>query len=296
MQKLELRCAGDRSDFTLLVATLSPPVVETVTELFALPLLPRSGGFLACVPYGVLDESWLVEGVPMEMTPTWLGIGAHFDVPLIEEGDDGTPIPIGMSGPVQVIDVNDEFLNFARVFDPVTDADIDIVPYHPDNTSCIPSIEPLLRHVKEWLQERTDQMASFYSAQEDPDVSAKAKPGQKKASGAPKRVTNAALMDQLSALTTQLQVLSARQDVLENAQAKPKPAEAAGEPSYGNRSRLPDLSVGLRSVEGPMLPMSKALQVVGPPPRIQRWDRHLRLQRTWLLRKSQMLCWSAVQI
>ena len=267
MQKLELKCAGERSDFTLLVATLSPPVVETVTELFVLPLLPRTGGFLACVPYGVLDESWLVEGVTLDLAPTWLGMGSHFDVPLIEEGDDGAPIPVGMSGPVQVIDVNDEFLNFARVYDPVTDADIDIVPYHPDNTSCIPSIEPPLRLVKAWLQERTDQMASFYSAQEDPDTSIKAKPGQKKTTGAPKRVTNAVLMDQLSALTTQLQVLSARQDVLENAQVKSKPAEAVSGQPCGNRNRLPDLSEGLLSVEGPMLSMPKALQLVGPPPR-----------------------------
>ena len=256
-----------------MVATLSPPVVETVTELFVLPLIARGGGFLACIPYGVVDESYLAEGSSLELAPSWLGIGSHFDVPLIEEGDDGALVPLGMSGSVLVIDVSDEVLNFARVFDPVTDSDTEIVPYHPDNTSCIPQVDILLKRLKEWLQERTDQMAAFYSALEDPEIAVKAKAGQKRSTAAPKRVTNAVLMEQLNELTTQLQVLSARQDVLEGSRDPLHPAEvsksaeAAGGHFGGNKDRLPDLSAGLASVEGPSLSMAKALQLVGPPPR-----------------------------
>ena len=273
MQKSELKCAGDRVDFSLMVATLTPPVVESVTELFVLPLIARGGGFLACIPYGVLDESFVADGSGLELAPSWLGMGSLFDVPLTEEGDDGAMVPLGISGPVLVIDVSDEFLNFARIFDPVTDSDIEIVPYHPDNTSCIPQIDVLLKRVKEWLRERTDQMAAFYSALEDPEVAVKAKAGQRKSTAAPKRVTNAVLMEQLSALTTQIQVLSARQDLLEGSQSHSaaagisKPAEAVGGRGGGNINKLPDLSAGLDFVEGPSLSVAKALQVVGPPPR-----------------------------
>lgn len=270
MQRSEVKFAGLREDFSLLVATLSPPVVEVVTELFVLPLLPRGGGFLACIPYGVLDESWLTDGASLEMAPTWLGVGTHFDVPLVEESDDGTPVPLGMNGPVVVVDVNDDFLNFARLFDPVTDADSEIVPYHPDNTSCIPQIHALIESVRAWLIERTDPLAGFYSAQEDPEVpAAKGKSvAAKKAGVAPKRVTNAVLMEQLAMLNNQLQLLSARQDALEQSQpVQGQPAENVSGSSSGNRNKLPDLSAGLGSVDGPQPAMAKTLQLLGPPPR-----------------------------
>ena len=87
------------------------------------------------------------------------------------------------------------------------------------------------------LLQRSDDRTGFYTAQEDlsapvPKSHAKsarppAPPGAKKASQ-PKRVSNAALAEQLMALSAQMQLLAHRQDQLEKASSSS--AVAAPEP------------------------------------------------------------------
>ena len=69
--------------------------------------------------------------------------------------------------------------------------------------------------MKQWLRERTDGASGFYSAQEDPGVAAKKSGAPPKKATAAKRVSNAALLDQMNVMMAQLQSLSVRQDALE---------------------------------------------------------------------------------
>ena len=124
--------------------------------------------------------------------------------------------------------------------------------------------------MKQWLRERTDEASGFYSAQEDPGVAAKKSGAPPKKATAAKRVSNAALLDQMNVMMAQLQSLSVRQDALEKkTDVAPVSAGAAVAPSGGNVNRLPDLPEGLASVGGPPLDVPKALQLIGPPPRTQ---------------------------
>ena len=270
MQRSEVRFAAVRDDYSLIVITLTPPVVESVIELFAIPLIPRDGGFLIAVPRGALDESLISESESPDMTPSWLGIGTILNVPMVEEDETGAPVSLGISGPVMAIDVTDEILFYSRAYDPVTDSDHDICPFHSEHSACIPDLEALLGKVRQWLHERTDGTSGFYSAQEDPGVAAKKSGAPPKKATAAKRVSNAALLDQMNMIMAQLQSLSVRQDVLEKkAEVAPASVGAAVAPPGGNVNKLPDLSEGLASVGGPPLDVPKALQLIGPPPRTQ---------------------------
>ena len=209
MQRREVRFAAGHSDYSLLVVTLSPPITGAVTELYGLPLLGREGGFLLCIPHGVISPSMFEDVDAAEMAPTWLGVGVALEVPLVEEADDGTPVPLNAAGMVDVIDVTDDLLNFVKQYDPVVDSDIEVVPYHDEHPGCIPDLQALNQPVVAWITERQEASSGFYSAQEDPGSAPKAKQGAKKAA-APKRVTNAVLLEQMTVLSSQVQLLAAR--------------------------------------------------------------------------------------
>ena len=181
MQRHEMRFAAGHSDYSLLVVTLSPPITGAVTELYGLPLLGREGGFLLCIPHGVISPSMFEDVDAAEMAPTWLGVGVALEVPLVEEADDGTPVPLNAAGMVDVIDVTDDLLNFVRQYDPVVDSDIEVVPYHDEHPGCIPDLQALNQQVVAWITERQEASSGFYSAQEDPGSAPKAKQGAKKA-------------------------------------------------------------------------------------------------------------------
>ena len=83
MQRAEVKFMVERNDFSLMVITLTPPVVEPVIELFGIPLLPREGGFLVVIPHRALDESLISDGEAPEMSPSWLGVGTIQTVPMV---------------------------------------------------------------------------------------------------------------------------------------------------------------------------------------------------------------------
>ena len=265
MQRHEMRFAAGHSDYSLLVVTLSPPITGAVTELYGLPLLGREGGFLLCIPHGVISPSMFEDVDAAEMAPTWLGVGVALEVPLVEEADDGTPVPLNAAGMVDVIDVTDDLLNFVRQYDPVVDSDIEVVPYHDEHPGCIPDLQALNQQVVAWITERQEASSGFYSAQEDPGSAPKAKQGAKKAA-APKRVTNAVLLEQMTVLSSQVQLLAARQDLLEQGNV-PTSAIPAGGQQTGKTSKLPGVSGALGSEAGPPSTVAKSLALVGPPPK-----------------------------
>ena len=111
----------------------------------------------------------------------------------------------------------------------------------------------------------------FYSARDEPGVELP-KAAPKKVGGAPKKVTNAQLADQVASLMAQVQLLSARQDAVEpvviggGSSPKADAVNLVGGPKPGGTmaARLPALSDGLRTgMVGPQ----GALNLVGPPPR-----------------------------
>lgn len=184
-------------------------------------------------------------------------------VPFAEEDDTGDPVSLGMSGPVMVIDVSDEILFFARQYDPVTDSDHEIFPYHGDHVACIPQVNSLLTMAKSWLANCTDDVTAFYSAQEDPGAASKKPPPPPKASAVPKRVTNAVLMEQINAMMAQVQQLALRQDASEKKEDYTPSVAIAPGPSGGNPCKLPAVSDGLASVAAPPLEAPKALALIG---------------------------------
>ena len=262
--------ALSEADFSLLVVGLDFLHAGAPLEAYGVPLIPRADGFLLCLPHGLFEDAMVVEGEYPADFPSWLGIGSMFEVPFVEETDEGSTIPLGLSGPVTVIDVGNEVLARCREYDPVTDSDSPIQPFHETAVQAIPQLTSLLPAVQSWITERYDGGAPFHSAQEDPEVKAPpaAKAGQKKAP-AVKRVTNASIMEQLNMITSQMQVLTVRQDALEKAGTLSPSAKGVSEQPTGRAVKFPALSDGLLSGGGPPLSVPKMLQVVGPPPKTQ---------------------------
>ena len=152
------------------------------------------------------------------------GSNTFVTVPLVEESDDLlSVVALGIDAKVLVVDVNDDVLLSCREYDPVTDHLTGILGFSHDHLNSLPEPTQLVALVTEWLLGRSDDRTGFYTAQEDlaepsPKVSRSSAAGQlptgKKANTA-KRVSNAAVAEQLAALTAQLQLLSKRQDQLE---------------------------------------------------------------------------------
>ena len=270
MQVAQVRTALGEADFSLLVVGLDFLQTGAPIEAYGIPLIARADGFLLCLPHGLFDDAMVVEGEYPEGFPSWLGIGSMFEVPFVEETEEGITIPLGLSGPVTVIDVGNEILARCREFDPVTDSDAAIHPFHETAVQAIPLMSTLLPAVQTWIADRYDGGAPFQSAQEDPETKAPpaAKTGQKK-TPAGKRVTNATILEQLNLITNQVQVLAVRQDALEKAGALSPSAKGAVGQQTGRAVKFPALSEGLPSAGGPPLSVPKTLQVVGPPPKTQ---------------------------
>ena len=105
MQVSQVRMALSEADFSLLVVGLDSLHAGAPLEAYGVPLIPRADGFLLCLPHGLFEDAMVVEGEYPADFPSWLGIGSMFEVPFVEETDEGSAIPLGLSGPVTVIDV-----------------------------------------------------------------------------------------------------------------------------------------------------------------------------------------------
>ena len=110
MQYSQVKMSGSGPDHTLLVVGLDFLVEGATVEVYGVPLLGRGDGFLICLPHGVIDDTMMLEGNYPASYPSWLGVGSMFEVALVEEADDGSVVPLGVAGPVSVIDVGNELL------------------------------------------------------------------------------------------------------------------------------------------------------------------------------------------
>ena len=269
---------ASRGDPSLLVMTV-PGVASSVgddVDVFCLPIDTRAGGMLLALPHDSISQEALLLG-QSGTEELLFGPNTFVTVPLIEESEDLlSVVNLGIDAKVLVIDVNDDALLSCREYDPVTDHLAGILGFSHDHPNSLPEHTQLVTLVTEWLLGRSDDRTGFYTAQEDlaepsPKLSRSSAAGQpptgKKANQA-KRVSNAAVAEQLTALSAQLQLLARRQDQLEKASGST--AVPAPDPFVGPTPKLPALSAALNNPSGISQTVSaKALQLIGPPPKVR---------------------------
>ena len=260
---------ASKGEPTLLVLTV-PAVASSVgdeVDVYALPLEFRQGGLLLALPHDSLSTQTLSDGqTGSDEHP--FGPNSIFSAGLLEEADDvPTPVAVslGIEAQVLVVDVHDDILSKCREYDPVTDSLATILGFSNEHPSSLPDVSVLLAHVSEWLLLRSDDRTGFYSAQEDQETSPpKAVTAPKKATA--KKISNAMIADQLTAVVAQLQLITQRQDRLEQ-MASSSAADVPGQ-YVGPVSKLPAVSAGLPNPSGvSQTTGAKALSLIGPPPK-----------------------------
>ena len=243
-------------------------------ETLAVAVIARQGGFLMCVPEDTVQSSLFSAAIEHVGELRSLGPGDVFSTPVVEEVDEALA-PMGFDVQVQVFDVSDAFLSLLREFDPGVDNLSDIKTFSETAPHCFPEAETLVDRVHGWMRVLTSEDGGlFYSAQDDlgpsPKAKASAKDAPTKKAAAPKRVTNAAIVEQLNALAMQVQVMMSRQDQMEaSAPSKASTAKDASGVQMVSSRVLPSVSAGLAGLPVEMQGLStvkKAASLVGPPP------------------------------
>ena len=206
MDKAALKFAKD-GDGSLLIWT---PPLDLVAdsqpvESLAIPYQPRLGGALYAVPSVFLDENVLIEMMTNEDDGI-IGPYHEFYSDLIEEAEDTSVIQLGRKAPIILIDLADEALQQMRDYDPVTDSTSFCCPFSAEKPQAIVSLKDIGEAVKEWAEGIAAGRPNFYSAREEPSVPKAAPKRQQQ-----RKVTTAALADQVASLVAQMQLLSAQQ-------------------------------------------------------------------------------------
>ena len=239
-------------------------------QIFAVPLFARRGGLLLAVPDGMISPGLFAADEGHQTGESLIGPGDTFNASLYEDTDEGL-VAIGLEGVVQVFDAADALLQQIREYDPVTDSTEPIRPFHVTSPHTFPHGDVFLSRVQEWMRTLAFGGSLFCSAQEDlspPKVPGAPVADTKKAA-APKRVTQAAVMEKIDVLVNQMQVLMARQDQLESQSRGYTANDVSGQQAVSARA-LPAVSAGLEPAAALPLGMSyvqKAVSLAGPPPR-----------------------------
>ena len=273
MQKEELKFAGsEEPDLLVWRIPQEFTLLDVSIQVFAIPLLGRSGGLLLAIPVGVLGDDMLLDAAIEEEGV--LGPSRDFEAGLLEEDDDGAPLDVGLRCPFLVIDCSDAVCGDLRRYDPVTDSTEDIRPFSSDRPAALPATGDALGEVREWIENVALSRTAFYSAREEQEATPKAKAATAKRPSAPKRTSNAVLAEQVATLTEHMKLLAVQQEeILRSHQSMLKsagPAEAAPVQALGGSSKRP----GMPSLTA-TLPLPKAGQVgataklVGPPPKVK---------------------------
>ena len=272
MQKHRIRF-GSEGDPSLLVLSLNGDQTASTEplETCAVPLFARQGGLLLAVPDGTLADGLFVSEEDFG-SDALFGPGDSFNSTLFEDGDEGL-VSVGLEASVQVFDVSDTILAAVREYDPVTDSTQPIKPFHATASHTFPCGDVFLSRIRECMKTLADGGSLFYSAQEDlvtPAAKTTAPAVATKKAAAPKRVSQASLMEKLDAIAGQVQFLMNRQDQLEERQSKASTAEGVSGPLVSSGKTLPAVSAGLdggMALGGTMGAVTKAMGMVGPPPK-----------------------------
>ena len=220
----------------LFLYVLSLPVhvarLEIADQQFVVvPVISRRNGILLAAPHGILPAELLVSGDSADVQDL-VGPSRMLQVEAIVEEDNGTETehPDGLL--VDLVDFHAAVLGMLREFDPVTDSRVQ--SFSVDFPEVVPKPASLLTQAYEWLQMAEEDRINYYTAAEEvmepfPKQSARkpalasspSEPAPKKVT---KRVTAAALAEQVSglaqtlpALTQQLEALQVQQQRLQEA-------------------------------------------------------------------------------
>ena len=272
MQKVELKYASHEDpDLLIWKVPFEFTVPDSSVQVYAIPLLGRSGGMLLAIPAGVFTDEVLLDAAIEEEGV--LGPSREFDAGLLEEDDNAVPQEVGQNCTFLVIDCTDAILADLRRYDPVTDSTEDIRPFSSDRPLALPALSDVIGPVKDWIEVVALQRTTFYSAREEQEATPKAKALPKKAA-APKKISNAVLADQVASLTEHMKLLATQQEeIIKSHQAMLKsPSPAGVAPGLANgptskRAGMPALSSALPIPKAGQVPA--AAKLIGPPPKVR---------------------------
>ena len=206
-----------------------PPGIQPEVETFVIPVARRKGGVLLAVPLRVLDKKDLDDGA-LSAEDLMVGPSKLVTVPGVEEDEHGADIPSGVDVTLLLVDFNDSVLPLIREYNPAQDQH-GIQSFLEDAPQVMPSSTPLLQTALEWMNDEVSGRVHYYSAEENA-VAPVAAPLPPKKPEPKKKITNAALAEQLSelsktlpAIMQELQGLKEKQTQLEGAlsyQSQPK--------------------------------------------------------------------------
>ena len=262
IRKARLKFAASGGESSLLVWT---PATEMVKEVgpesyFLLPIMHRQGGILAAIPSGFLSEELLVDASE-EGYDGVVGPSKDFEAALMEEDETGQIIDSGYAKSFVVVDLSDAVLSSLKEYDQLEE--VSVFPFEDTMPAALPKVVDALPTILDWIDAATLSRVNFYSAREEQAVPAAPKRNP------PKKVSNAALVEQLTLLASQVQMIGEQQKVLSQALG-PKVAPATADPAIAPLpggtlvSRLPDVSNGLDLLQSTP---KRAASLVGPPPK-----------------------------
>ena len=229
---------------------------------YAFPVLQRQGGLLLAVPDGFLSKELLVDGA-VDGHDGLVGPSKMFEATLLEENEQGIMAPTEFVKNFLVVDLKDDCLKDMQIYgDGIPDEQI--VPFEDSMPVAFPRVADVVPKVLEWCDSAVAGRAHFYSAREEQDRA----PVPKRAT--PKKVTNAALADQVAALAAQVQLLANQNQEILQGKATSS-VDPVPEPVLGGAmvARLPSLTANLGISQTP----AKASQLLGPPPRVRQQER-----------------------
>lgn len=190
---------------------------------FAVPVISRQGGVLLAVPLDFLPQEALVAGLNAS-ADTVLGPSMTVEVPAVEEDDAGEEVETEISVPVLLVDFLWDVGRGLTEFDPGSRTS-EIQHFLPDAPDLLPSSSSLLNAALEWSHTEVDTRVHFYSAEEEvPHLEAETpkRPTPKRSAAPlpalpmaanpketprPKKVTTAALADQVASLAASIPAL-----------------------------------------------------------------------------------------
>ena len=274
MEKSAVRFAVD-GDASLLVLDIPTFLTSSGDDMrcYAVPVQQRAGGMLLAIPMHVLNQDRLIDELASD-SDELLGPSKSFQGDLYQEKEDGEAEMVCPGCRFYVVDFSDDVLNFLKEYEPEDEFAGEIHGYDPEYPAAIPQVNHLADQILQWATQEHVGRAHFYSARDEPTVPT-TKATAKKAT--PKRISNAAIMQQLSALASRVDALTTAQS---SKLVPPQKADAKmGEPTVPRDGAtlgapaMPRLSdpFGLQgpSLSGisPQGAVQKAMTLAGPPPR-----------------------------
>ena len=244
---------------------------DETAEVTVLVLMRRENGLLLGLPTGFLPQETLDVANAADSGDV-LGPSMTFRVPgLISEG--GHVAQTGEELEVLVIDCAEEILHHMREF---RDTEEVIFGFDEDSPFAYPAVDALLPRIRAWAVATSDQLANFYSPEEDgtpmqePQTpvgrrqpARRATPSGAGAKQKPKRVTNVSIAQNLESVLATLPKLSQQMEQMSERQL----ALERQFPSLG-RSTAVAVSQPLgSSLDLPQPSMSTVAKALHPPPR-----------------------------